>query len=70
MALYRVIRSTDWAKPGDWLEDIGDGFVQKVDMVSENGRLVPYTNYGLLIPIREVRDSAIRIQKRGIDKRW
>ena len=70
MALYKVIRDTVWADIGDWLEDIDEVFVQKVDMVTENRRLVPMDNYGLLIPRTEVRDSMVKIQANGIDKRW
>ena len=70
MALYKVIRDSIWARRGDWLEDIEEGFVQKVDMVPEDGRLVPYTNYGLLIPFGEVEDTAVRIMKHGVDKKW
>lgn len=62
----------DYYQPGTFLESIDDDgeYVQPVRMLMENGRYTPEGNYGLVHPLRLVRDACIKILARGLDKRW
>lgn len=84
MALYVVVRENDYFPLQTYVEDLIDPteydpdfevdvpeqMVQPVRMVMEGGRYIPMRNYGLAIPLSKVRPFLLRIQKRGIDKRW
>lgn len=73
MALYKVLFRNPYYKPGTWLEELDpdvDDSVQPVHMVTENRRLVRGGNYGIVLPLRTVREYCIVILKSGLDKRW
>jgi len=67
-ALYVVVRPNDYFK-GGWVEELEDGLCQQVTLQAEGGRFIPMYNYGLIVPLEEVRDSLIKIQRRGTDMR-
>lgn len=64
MALYRVVRQNPYFKPGSWLRDSDPGFVQLTVMTNEG-----VSGYqGIMVPLKEVREYTVRIQRRGLDK--
>lgn len=64
MSLYRVIRPNPYFKLGAWLRDSDPGFVQQTVMTDEGA-----SGYqGIMVPLQEVRQYTLRIQKRGLDK--
>lgn len=70
MALFFVIHKNDYFPRGTYLEEVEPGMVQKVNMVQEGNRYIPMTNDGIVVPLKNVREVCLRIQKRGLDKRW
>lgn len=69
-ALYKVMKDNDYFDAGIFVEEMSDGFVQPVELVQDGKFWRPLDNYGLLVPMRSVRDCLIKIQIRGLDKRW
>lgn len=82
MSLYVVVHQNPYFPRGSYVEeledDVEEGFevdsapamVQKVVMRPENGRWVPVENVGVALPLYLVREYLLKIQKRGLDKRW
>lgn len=71
MGLYVVI-SPDcpyWEK-GTFVEDGDDGCMQAVEVVMEEGRMVPMGYMGLCVPEGPVRPYLMKVQRRGLDKSW
>jgi hypothetical protein len=52
-----------------YMEDVGGGMVQPTTMEMDNGKYIPYKNYGIVIPKKRVRDCLLRIQRGGLDER-
>lgn len=70
MAVFVVVRPNPYiSKKCRYMEEIGDGLVQPVTMVQDEGRYTAYKNFGFAIPMRLVRDSLLRIQTKGLDER-
>lgn len=70
MAIYKVLPHCRVFKPGAYVEDGGDGMVQEIDVMQDGNTLVPMGFKGLMVPFDSVRNDIVRIQKRGLDKKW
>lgn len=67
MALYIVKRKNPYYKLSTWLEDDDDGYVQPVRIVYKNGRAEPEGFYGIMVPLRDVREHLVKVLNRGFD---
>jgi hypothetical protein len=65
MAHYRVVRHNPYFPVGTFLTDSDMGCVQKTHLLPDGAW---GGHEGLLIPLSEIRQYTIRIQKYGLDK--
>ena len=69
MAIYVVCRPHAMLRNAKYMEDVGSGMVQPTTMEYDDGKYIPYKNFGIAIPKTCVRDCLLRIQRGGIDER-
>lgn len=68
MALYYVLPGCRVFPRGSYVEDSDEGFVQRVRVAQERGRLVSMGFEGLMVPLDSVKRDLVRIQKYGLNK--
>jgi len=69
VAVYIVVRENPYLKYGTYVEDHGAGMVSPVSMrTDDEGYWAPYKQYGLLLPLKTVRNYLLRIQGKGLDE--
>ena len=68
MALYYVALRNPYFRVGEWVEDNGDDFVQRVRMRYEGGRYQPGGWHGICVPTHLVRPNLIKLYRNGFDQ--
>ena len=73
MGFYVVVRENPYFERFSYVQDVNDyedlpePMVMPTQPVMDEGRWTPMYDYGVMIPLRLVRKSILRVQKMGID---